>query len=106
MGQGPHHHSNQLNLHPSPDQLRRALQGFDGDVAVVGIEQAGDLGAARGEARLAEAALAHRFGELPGDDLLDSLGLELGEHAFFLEEAVEVGATVTVLGHFRTMHLE
>jgi hypothetical protein len=75
------------------DDRSRSLQRCQGDVAVLGIEQAADLAATRphalGKTLARQLVRLHGFAELPGNHLLDRYGLEFLELALTLEEIVE-----------------
>lgn len=85
---------NQLQLHSSPYQRGRALQGLDRHIAVLRIEHAVDLCTARahcrGQAGLGYLAVAHRLGELPVDDFLDRPFLKFAEHVLAVEKLSSV----------------
>jgi hypothetical protein len=68
------------------------LQGFNGDIAVIGIKHAIHLCPAcvhqRGKTPLAQVFLLHRLGKLPGNYFLDGLRLKFSERALLLKKAI------------------
>jgi hypothetical protein len=82
-------------LHPqfAADNARRPYESFKGGAAVLGIEEAIDLGAARphqlGHARLGDALLFHLAGDLSRDHRFDSGGGDLLADAGFTKPTLE-----------------
>ena len=82
----------QFDVHAAPDYGCRSLQAPERNV-ILGGEQTVYLRPARLEQRghfvLRNLSLLHRLGKLPGDDLLDHLGLRLLKSALLLEEIID-----------------
>lgn len=98
----PNAWSCQRDVKAAADSGGSSLHGVELHLLVVGIEQPVKVGAARAHAachlHLADALLLHGLGNLPSEHALDRVGVGVGRQALVLQEALEGGANVWVVG--------